>query len=170
MDEMKRDISPPKRRRINSTAAVHSGFQCVFCGNYAANPNEYYSRLSSIILSRFIELLKSSKEKNHAEIALDFIHAVFGADNQAVRIELEGAGYLEQFEKRFRQRGSGYQGNGKYKCYKCGDVYEDLEITIDIISPYRTEFICEDCVSNKNNGGQENGTEQTKENPNSNLS
>ncbi|MFC2164027.1 helix-turn-helix domain-containing protein [Acidobacteriota bacterium] len=44
----------------------------------------------------------------------------------------------------------------KLICYACGKEREDYEITIEIISPYRTEFICEDCYSRR-------GTQEIKD-------
>jgi len=38
------------------------------------------------------------------------------------------------------------------RCWRCGEFKDDLEITIESVSPYRTEYVCEDCY--RNSGGR----------------
>jgi hypothetical protein len=136
-------------------------FRCPFCGGTTNKVKEYYSSLTIILSSRLINRLKSNHEGSYSEGVMDCICDVFGPENPVVRKKLVLEGYLEKFEKRFEERVAdvGYQGDGKARCYKCGKVYEDYELTIDIISPYRTRDICENCIADRNDNAKEEGVE-----------
>jgi hypothetical protein len=125
-----------------------SGYQCSFCGGKVSNPNHYYSSLTTILSMRLTGLLKANKSNTYTDGILDCINAVFGVSNEQARMALKAAGYLQSFEDRFRDKINeiGKDKEGKEKCYICGNYFLDHELTIDIISPYRTEFICEGCV------------------------
>jgi len=125
-----------------------TGYQCSFCGGKVSNPNHYYSSLTTILSMRLTGLLKANKGNTYTDGVLDCIDSVFGVSNTQVREYLDAAGCLKMFENRFRDKISevGAERKGKEKCYICGEYYPEHELTIDIISPYRTEFICEGCV------------------------
>lgn len=67
-----------------------------------------------------------------------------------MRKALRLARYLETFEKRYdvEAQDLSQQGGGRIKCHRCGKLHEDWKITIETISPFRTEYICEDCLIN----------------------
>lgn len=99
----------------------------------------------------FLGPLNSDNGPSCFSAVMDYIHKVFGIKNQTVRHELEKAGYLGNFDLRYsvEEQDLGSQGYGKLRCYRCGKYKDDWEITVDTISPHRTENICEDCLSKK---------------------
>jgi len=147
MDEVSIETAVPKKRE-RKAAMEQSGFQCSFCGGFSTKPKQYYSSLTTILSMRFTGLLEANTGETYADGVLDCINAVFGVANIQVRTELDDAGLLQAFEERFRDKINemGIGSKGKEQCHKCGQYFEDHELTIDIISPYKTEFICEGCV------------------------
>ena len=128
---------------------MKTGCKCPFCGNNMGNPSAYYSSLTTILTMRFMRLLEVNKGETYFDGVLDCIDAVFGVANSWIREALQGTGYLEKFDERFKERINevGIGSEWKDRCYKCGKFYEDYELTIDCVSPYRTKYICEECVS-----------------------
>jgi hypothetical protein len=61
---------------------------------------EFYSTLTKIIVSRFVDRLVSGNGDGYSEAVLDCLKDVFGIDNSFVRKELATAGYLEVFMRR----------------------------------------------------------------------
>jgi hypothetical protein len=153
MDQICIERTVPKKRKRKASKEP-SGFQCSFCGGFTTNPQEYYSRLTTILAMRLMELLKSSKDPTYLEAVLDSIHAVFGVENRVIRKELSKAGFLDVLDKRHEPKGEGYLGDHKYRCYKCREVRFDHEITIDTISPYVTKYICFDCLAETGDGNE----------------
>jgi late competence protein required for DNA uptake (superfamily II DNA/RNA helicase) len=89
---------------------------------------------------------------------MDCIYGVFGGKNPVMRKALRLARYLETFEKRYdvEAQDLSQQGGGRIKCHRCGKLHEDWKITIETISPFRTEYICEDCLINSKKRKMEN--------------
>ena len=135
---------------------MKTGPKCPFCGNNAGNPNTYYSSLTTILTMRFMRLLEANEGKTYFDGVLDCIDAVFGVANSWIREALKEAGYLEKFDERFKERINevGIGSEWKEKCYKCGKFYEECELTIDCVSPYRTKYICEDCAAKSGEGNE----------------
>ncbi len=77
---------------------------------------------------------------------------------------MRSAGYLEIFEERYdvEAQDLNQQGGGRLKCHSCGKLHEDWKITIETISPFRTEDICEDCLINSKNRKIENTKKKKK--------
>lgn len=149
-------LEDEQERKSLKPSSKKGGFQCPFCGNWKQNAEEYYSSLTILIINRFIDLLNSNNGEGYFSAVMDCIYKVFGTKNQTVRRALEKEGYLEEFEQRHNveEQDLSSQSYGKLKCYKCGKYKDDGEITIDIVSPYRTENICEDCLSKKQQRGK----------------
>ncbi len=149
MDEERliEEAERPKKKRTRLVAKKHTGLQCSFCGNYTTDINEYYSSLTDILLTRFINLLDSNNGQNYSDAVIDCIHAVFGRDNPSVRRALKLDGCLEAFKQRHGKMDEGSEH--KLKCDYCNEWKWEELITID--DSKVTKFICEDCLSNKKN-------------------
>ena len=96
LDEQK--LKQPKKFK-----PTEGSFQCPFCGSWAKKSEEYYSSLTTILISRFLKLLSSHDGDTHSNGVLDCIYAVFGNENPSVRKALTSAGYLEKFQERFSE-------------------------------------------------------------------
>jgi hypothetical protein len=133
---------------------MKTGHKCPCCGNPMSNPNTFYSSLTTLLTMRFMRLLNDNKGESYFDGVLDCIDAVFGVSNSWIREALKGAGYLEKFDERFKARINeiGIGSEWKDKCYKCGKFYADYELTIECVSPYRTEYVCDDCVADTGDG------------------
>ena len=134
--------SKPRSRK--STAKTPYGLQCSFCGNYTTDSNEYYSSLTKILLTRFINLLNSNSKHSYFEGVMDCIHAVWGGHNSVMTRALEVAGYLDTFEQRHGKSEEGLEH--KFKCEHCDKWKYEWQITIDNSKVARQ--ICENCLSN----------------------
>jgi hypothetical protein len=150
----------PENDRIRNEVRKER-FRCPFCGGTTNRVKEYHSSLTIILSSRLINRLKANNEGSYSEGVMDCICDVFGTVNPVIRKKLALESYLEKYGKRHEDRPVDYesQGNGNCRCYKCGKVYEDYEMTIEIISPYRTADICENCASNKEDNNENEGVE-----------
>ena len=147
MDEERviEEAERPKKSRTRFVAKKRTGFQCSFCGNYTSGINEYYSSLTNILLTRFLDLLKSNNGQNYYEGVIDCTHAVFGNHNPIMRKALKLEGYLDAFEQRHGKMDEGSEH--KLKCDYCNQWKWEHLITIDDSKVAR--FICEDCFSKK---------------------
>ncbi len=137
------DTVQPKKKRTRLVAEKRTGFQCSFCGNYTTGINEYYSSLTTILLTRFINLLNSNNGQNYFDGMLDCIHAVFGRVNPAMRRALKLAEYLDAFEQRHGKADE--EIKYKLQCQYCKEWKDEWEITLDDSLVKR--LICEDCLS-----------------------
>jgi len=147
MDEERaiEEAKQPKKKRTRQVAKKHTGFQCSFCGNYTSGINEYYSSLTAILLTRFINLLQSNNGQSYFEGVIDCIHAVFGNHNPMMRRALKLEGYLDAFKQRHGKMDKDIEY--KLKCAQCKEWKWDHLITIDDSKVAR--LICEDCLSKK---------------------
>lgn len=129
----------------SNNAAEHK-IICDFCKNkLKKNWEPKNSSLTTILIMRFMDLLKSNKGPNFFDAVMDCIYSIFKGNNQSVREALELAGYLEAFEQR---HGAGEQDQEyKLQCAYCDEWKWDHLITIDNSTVAR--FICEDCLSMK---------------------
>jgi len=136
-------------KSIKSTSKKGS-FQCPLCGNWINDADKSYSSLVRILSMRFINLLRPKDEQSYHNGVMDCIHAVFGGRNLMVRQTLKEVGYLEKFEKRYKEeeQESGSQGYGEIRCYKCGKLKKDWETTVDTTTKF-CKPICEDCLAKK---------------------
>lgn len=153
-------IEDEQERKSIKPLSSARGFQCPFCGNYTTNADEYYSGLTTIIINRFIGLLNSNNEQSYSDGVMDCIYKAFGLKNLTVRNALKEAGYIEKFDQRFNieEQDLDSQGYRKLRCYKCGQLKDDWDITVDTSTKTFVEYICEDCLSEKNKGGNKNET------------
>ena len=126
------------------------GFRCPFCGNYTSNAEKYYSSLTIILTTRLTDLLKSKTRPCCTESVMDCIQKVFGTKNLVVRKVLNDIGCLEKFDQQFsvNEQEIGSNGIGKLRCYKCDELKDEWEITVDTDTMF-CEFICEDCHAKK---------------------
>ncbi len=149
-----------KKKRTRLLAEKRTGFQCSFCGNYTTGINDYYSSLANILLTRFINLLKSDNGEGYFEGVIDCIHAVSGRNNAVMREELKLEGYLDAFEQRHGKMDEGSEH--KLKCAYCNQWKWEYLITIDGSKVAR--LICEDCLSkNKRTRGKDEKVSKKRE-------
>lgn len=144
--EDEQEIKPIK------SVSKKGSFPCPFCGNLTSGSDKHYSTMTKTIAMRFINLLKSKDEQSDFNTVMDCIHEVFGRGNPVMREALRLAEYLEKFEKRYEEeeQDSGSQVFGKQRCYKCGKLKDDWDITVDTDTKF-CKPICEDCLSNSKN-------------------
>lgn len=128
-------------------------FQCPFCGSYTTDSEKYYSNLTRTLAMRFVDLLNSNNEQKYSDGVMDCIYKVFGGRNLTVRQALRSSGLLEKFEQRYGTEAQAL--NYKLRCYKCGELKDEWEITVDTSKSYCKD-ICEDCLSKKQNGKKKN--------------
>ena len=106
------------------------------------------SSLTTILIMRFMDLLKSNKGQNFFDAVMDCTYSIFKGNNQSVREALELAGYLEAFEQR---HGTGEQDQEyKLQCAYCSEWKWDWLITID--DSIVARYICEDCLASSKTG------------------
>lgn len=147
MDEERviEEADRPKKKRTRLATKKHTGFQCSFCGNYTTGINEYYSSLTNILLTRFINLLRSDNRDSYFDGVIDCIHAVFGNHNPVMRKALKLDGCLDAFEQRHGNINEASEH--KLKCDYCNQWKWEHLITVDDSKVAR--FICEECLSKK---------------------
>lgn len=133
----------PKKKRTRLMTKERTGFQCWFCGKHTTGINEYYSSLTVVLLTRFINLLKSNNGQDYFEGVMDCIHAVFGRDNPTMRKALMLTGYLETFGQRYGKMDENIEY--RLKCDYCKEWKQEHLITID--DSLIARLICEDCLS-----------------------
>jgi len=142
------------RAKAESKDTKGSGaFPCPYCGS-TTPVDGYHSTLKTIQTNRLIKRLKeANNDACRVMTIIDCMVDICGPQNEILRPELALLGYLETFEGKFMEK-YGAADLGKERCYKCGNYYDDHELTIDCISPYRTEYICDNCVSTKGEVGE----------------
>lgn len=124
----------PKRKKV---------VQCVYCGNYGPDIDDYYSIFTNIVVTRFIKLLNTSCDQSYFNAVLDCIFQEWGGKNQAVRQELHKAGYLQQFEK-YHNLQAEEEFKYKTRCSVCGKLKNDEDITVELIEKWWRP-VCEEC-------------------------
>jgi transcription elongation factor Elf1 len=152
MDEERviEEAEQQKKKRTRLVAKKHTGFQCSFCGNYTTDINEYYSSLTNILLTRFINLLKSDNGESYFEGVIDCIHAVFGNHNPVMRKALKLEGQIDAFEQRHGKMDEASEH--RLRCDYCNQWKWEHLITIDNSKVAR--LICEDCLLNTKHGDE----------------
>lgn len=147
MDEERliEEVEQRRKKRTRLLVKKHTSFHCSFCGNYTTDSNEYYSNLTNILLTRFINLFKPSNDQNYSEGVMDCIHAVWGGHNSVMRRALEVAGYLDAFEQKHGKIDEDLEH--KHKCEHCDQWKWEWQLTID--ESKVAMLICEGCLSKK---------------------
>lgn len=75
---------------------------CDYCGSkIKKNVRPFFSTFTTILISRFSELLKSKNGTGYLDGVLSSIHAVFGSKNSVMIKALDKEGFLESFLKKF---------------------------------------------------------------------
>lgn len=132
-----------------SNNAIERKDICDFCKNkLKKNWEPKKSSLTTILIMRFMDLLKSNKGQSFFDAVMDCTYSIFKGNNQSIREALELAGYLEAFEQRHGRERQDLEY--KLKCDYCDEWKWDHLITIDNSTVAR--FICEDCLANSKPG------------------